>query len=164
MTKACLLLLQPYSFHVMLVVINVTAFSFSNYCLWYFQPWSANLVLVLKTSNLCTILSRLRMGSSTNTYCWICLFFLVISDIWLAVSIQVFRLKVPSKLTDSIWLRSQFFLIILFSLKLTLQICAKVLSYSHSLAHSVFPGSKLFMCPSFYKLTLPSLFGIRGMY
>jgi len=47
-------------------------------------PLSANLGLVLEASSLCTILSRLRMFSASETSCWICSPFLVLSELWLA--------------------------------------------------------------------------------
>ena len=47
-------------------------------------PCSANLGLVLETSDLHTIYYRPRMFSASGTYCWICSPFLVLSELfWL---------------------------------------------------------------------------------
>ena len=78
------------------------------------------------------------MFSASETYCWISSPFLVLSELWLAGSTQLFWLKLLSKLTDSIWLLSASHWIALLGLKLTLAICSNLLAPSHSLAHSVF--------------------------
>jgi hypothetical protein len=60
--------------------------------------------------------------------------FLVLSELWLAGSTQLFWLKLPSKLTDWIWLLLAPHWIFLLSLKLTLPICYNLLAPSYSLA------------------------------
>ena len=71
-----------------------------------FTASDANLSLGLETSSLCTILSRPRMFSASETYCWISSPFLVLSEPWPAGSTQLFWLRLLSMLTDSIWLLS----------------------------------------------------------
>ena len=80
------------------------------------KPWSgiksfiflmyANFVLVLEASSLSIMLTRSRMFPAFETYSWISSPFLVLSELWLAGSIQLFWLKLLSKLTDSIRLLS----------------------------------------------------------
>ena len=74
------------------------------------------------------------MFSASETYCWISSPFLVLSELWLAGSTQLFWLKLLSKLTDSIWLLSASHWIALLGLKLTLTICSNLLAPSYSLA------------------------------
>ena len=70
-------------------------------------PSYANLGLVLDASGLCTVLSRPRMFSASKTCCWISSPFLVLYNLSLAGSTQLFWLKLLSKLTNSVWLLSQ---------------------------------------------------------
>ena len=64
----------------------------------------------------------------SEAYCWISSPFLVISELWLAGSTQLFWLKLLSKLTDSICFSSSPNWIALLSPKLTLEICSNLLA------------------------------------
>ena len=71
---------------------------------------------------------------ASKIYCWICSFFLVLSELWLAGSPQLLWLKVLFQLTDSIWLLSASHWFALLGLKLTLAICSNLLACSYFLA------------------------------
>jgi hypothetical protein len=55
----------------------------------------ANFVLVLEASSLSIMLTRSRMFPAFETYSWISSPFLVLSELWLSGSIQLFWLKTP---------------------------------------------------------------------
>ena len=112
--KSHLLALCQSNFYALGVIVIFDA---------YYLHLSDNLDLVLEASSLCRILSRPRMFSASETCCWISSPFLVLSELWLAGSTQLFWLKLLSKLTDSIWFLSASHLIALLGLRLTLPIC-----------------------------------------
>ena len=87
------------------------------------------------------------MLSASETCCWISS--PLPSYFWILVgrSTQLFRLKLFSKLTDSIWLLSASHWIVLLGLIPTLASCSNLPAPPHSLACSVFSLS-LCNCPS----------------
>jgi len=81
-----------------------------------------------------------RCNRRLQIYCWISLLLLVLSELSLAGSTQLFWLKLLSKLTDSSWLflASAFSFLALPGLKWILATCSNILAPFHSLACSVF--------------------------
>lgn len=74
-----------------------------------------------------------RMFSASETHCLISSTFLVLSDLGLTGSTQLFWLELLSKQTDSIWLLLDSYQIALLVLKLTLAFCSNLMTSSYSL-------------------------------
>ena len=101
------------------------------------------------------------MLSACEIYCWISSSFVVLSELWLADSTQLFWLKLLFKMTDSICLLSPFHRIPLFGFKLTLAIFLiywlLILSGFNWLCWPALKGTKFkrthLHCPAFTALT-----------